>query len=63
MAKAAYPSPVLSLVLSDVMGDDLSPIASGPTYPDKFTYQDCRNILKKYNIWDRVPKKYLLSYQ
>lgn len=63
MAKAAYPSPVLSLVLSDVMGDDLSSIASGPTYPDKFTYQDCRNILKKYNIWDRVPKKYLLSYQ
>lgn len=46
---------VLSLIFSDVIGDDISYIASGPTAPDDTTYQDAINILIKYGIFDRVP--------
>ena len=42
--------PVVSLVLSDVVGDDLGVIASGPTCPDSSTFADALKILKKYNI-------------
>ena len=45
-----YPAQVVSLILSDVMGDDLSMIASGPTVPDPTTYQDAMDILIKYSI-------------
>ncbi|MDQ3848477.1 MAG: DUF4147 domain-containing protein [Thermoproteota archaeon] len=41
---------LLSLILSDVIGDDLGIIASGPTYPDSSTFGDALNILKKYHI-------------
>lgn len=46
---------IVSLSISDVVGDDLSVIASGPTVPDSTTYRDAYNILKKYNIWDNAP--------
>jgi glycerate 2-kinase len=41
---------LLSLILSDVIGDDLGIIASGPTYPDSSTFGDALNILGKYRI-------------
>ncbi|MDQ3727001.1 MAG: DUF4147 domain-containing protein [Thermoproteota archaeon] len=41
---------LLSLILSDVIGDDLGIIASGPTYPDSSTFSDAVNILRKYRI-------------
>ena len=41
---------LISLILSDVTGDDLDVIASGPTVPDPSTFQDAANILKKYHI-------------
>ncbi len=41
---------LLSLILSDVIGDDLEIIASGPTYPDSSTFGDALNILRKYRI-------------
>ena len=41
---------LLSLVLSDVIGDDLGIIASGPTFPDSSTFDDALNILRKYRI-------------
>lgn len=41
---------VVSLILSDVIGDDLEVIASGPTCPDKSTFVDALNILTKYRI-------------
>ncbi len=47
---------VISLILSDVVGDDLSVIASGPTYLDNSTFKDSLNILKTYGIWDEVSK-------
>lgn len=56
LAKAAYPATVISLIISDVVGDPLDVIASGPTVPDTSTFQDAYKVLKKYNILDKVPK-------
>jgi hydroxypyruvate reductase len=55
LARAAHPAAVLSLILSDVVGDDLDVIASGPTVPDRSTFVDTVEILKRYGIWERVP--------
>ncbi len=44
------------LVLSDVVGDDLSSIGSGPFYPDPTTYKDTYDLLKSYGVWDRLPE-------
>jgi glycerate-2-kinase len=46
----------ISLILSDVVGDKLEVIASGPTSPDPSTYADAVSILKKYSIWDSSPQ-------
>ena len=50
LAVAAAPAPVLSLIISDVPGDDPSVIASGPTVPDPTTSADAISILEKYRI-------------
>ncbi len=55
LARLAYPSTLIALILSDVIGDDLDSIASGPTVPDKSTYQDCLHILDKYSIQPKIP--------
>ncbi|MHA1684019.1 MAG: glycerate kinase type-2 family protein, partial [Promethearchaeota archaeon] len=56
LAMAFQPALVISLILSDVVGDDLSTIASGITVPDPTTYHDAMDVLKKYGLVDRVPK-------
>jgi hydroxypyruvate reductase len=56
MVTAAAPATVLSLVLSDVVGNDLSNIASGPTVPDPTTFQDASAILHHYELWDKIPQ-------
>ena len=48
---------VVTLILSDVLSDDLSAIASGPTAPDPTTYQEAVAILKRYRIWRAVPQR------
>jgi glycerate 2-kinase len=55
LAKKAYPATVLNLVLSDVMGDPLDSIASGPTIPDTSTFSDARKVLEKYELWLKAP--------
>jgi len=55
LAEAAYPAAVINLVLSDIVGNDLENIASGPTYWDLTTYADARRILKKYFLWAKAP--------
>ena len=55
LAKTAYPSRVLSLILSDVIGDPLDVIASGPTVHDPSTYADAISIINKYNIKNEIP--------
>ena len=52
MAKKSYPATVVSLVLSDVVGDPLDVIASGPTVPDPSTFGDAVRILEKYRLWE-----------
>ncbi len=56
LAQLAAPAPVLTLVLSDVPGNPMDTIASGPTYPDPSTYGDAVRILRKYGIWKKVPR-------
>ena len=55
LAQAVYPATLISLILSDVVGDDLDVIASGPTVPDSSTFEDCMNILDKYDLRNKVP--------
>ena len=50
LAAAAFPAPIVALVISDVPADDPSVIASGPTVPDPTTYADARAVLAKYGI-------------
>ena len=55
LARLAYPATVLTLILSDVIGDDLDVIGSGPTVGDRTTFADAREIFEKYGIWEKVP--------
>jgi glycerate 2-kinase len=55
LARLAYPARVLSLLLSDVIGDNLDVIGSGPTAPDVSTFTLALAILEKYRIFERVP--------
>ena len=55
LAEAAQPATIISLILSDVMGDRLDMIASGPTAPDKTTYNEANNVFRKYKLEDRLP--------
>ena len=55
LAEAAYPGTMISLVISDVINDDLSTIASGPTFWDSTTYQDTFQVLKNRGIWESTP--------
>jgi len=50
LAKILYPAKVISLIFSDVPGNDLSFIASGPTVEDKTTINDALRVIKKYKI-------------
>lgn len=50
LAQAAYPAKVVSLVISDVPGDDPSEIASGPTVANDTTVEDAREIISRYRL-------------
>jgi hydroxypyruvate reductase len=56
LAELAQPSSVLTFLLSDVIGDRLDSIASGPTAPDRTTFSDCLKIIEKYRLKDKIPK-------
>ena len=55
LARAAFPATVVTLVISDVVADDLGTIASGPTHWDDSTFADARAILECYDLWDASP--------
>lgn len=55
LARLAYPASVVSLILSDVIGDPVESIASGPTAPDPTTFADCLRIVERYGIEHQVP--------
>ncbi len=56
LAKECYPATVLSLIISDVVGDRIDTIASGPSAPDKTTYSESMRILSKYKLIERYPR-------
>ncbi len=56
LARLTYPTRMETLILSDVLGDQISMIASGPTAMDETTYTDAWGIIHKYNIENEIPK-------
>src|SRR3989441_1844827 len=56
LAERLYPATVLTLIISDVVGDKIDSIASGPTAPDPTTYYDVELVFKKYDLWFQIPK-------
>ncbi len=57
LARAVYPATIITLILSDVVGDDLDSIASGPCVPDSMTFKDCQSIFTKYAIESEIPER------
>lgn len=60
LAKKLHPAQVHTLILSDVIGDHLDMIASGPTVPDSTNATDALNIIEKYNLEGELPDSILL---
>ncbi len=56
LAAKIAPATCVALVLSDVLGNDLSVIASGPTSPDPSTFADAIGVLQHYGVWQTVPQ-------
>ena len=57
LGRCYAPATVVSLILSDVVGNDLDVIASGPTYPDQTTFMDAYRILDQYHLLDKAPQR------
>src|SRR5690606_30065152 len=55
LARVAHPATLVSLILSDVVGDSLDTIASGPTVPDSATFADCLRIVERYRLREKLP--------
>jgi glycerate-2-kinase len=56
LARAAFPSTLITLVLSDVVGNPLDAIASGPTVPDTSTFADAGEVFDRYGLWGDLPE-------
>ncbi len=54
---AAHSAEMLVLVVSDVIGDPLDTIASGPCAPDATTFEDAVAVLQRFRLWSRVPEE------
>ena len=57
LAEYAHPAKVISLIISDVVGDALEDISSGPTAPDPTSFSDAIIVLRKYGIWEKCSGK------
>jgi len=55
LAQLASPATIVSLILSDVVGDHIESIASGPTAPDGTTFSDCWRIIERYGLIGQIP--------
>jgi glycerate 2-kinase len=63
LARIAFPATIVSLFLSDVVGDSLDVIASGPTVPDPSTFSDCIRIVDRYGLREKLPPAVLKLLQ
>jgi hydroxypyruvate reductase len=55
LMRTAWPATVINFILSDVIGDPLDSIASGPTVADRSTFADAWEIVRKYQLLDKLP--------
>jgi glycerate-2-kinase len=55
LAEIAYPATILTVILSDVIGDRLDVIASGPTVPDSSSFRDALHVIHKYSLEKKIP--------
>jgi hydroxypyruvate reductase len=55
LARAAAPASMLGLLVSDVVGDDASVIGSGPLSPDRSTFSQCLDVVRRYGLEERLP--------
>jgi len=63
LARIAYPATVITLMISDVVGNDPDIIASGPTVPDNSTFADGRAVLNRYNLGSLLPGSVLNRFK
>lgn len=63
LAALAYPATIISLVLSDVIGDRLDVIGSGTTVPDSSTFADALAVIQKYKLTVEIPHSVLARLQ
>ncbi len=63
LARLVHPAMLVSLILSDVVGDPLDVIASGPTVGDPSTFKHCAEILDRYELWQKLPTSVRLHLQ
>ncbi|MCK5505161.1 MAG: DUF4147 domain-containing protein, partial [Thermodesulfovibrionia bacterium] len=63
LAEIASPAEIISLMISDVVGDKLDVIASGPTAPDLSTYQDALDVINKFNLADKAPENVINTFK
>ncbi len=57
LAQAAYPAQMVTLILSDVIGDPIDVIASGPTAPDNSTFAEAWAVIVKYRLQEKLPPR------
>ena len=55
LAEIAFPAEIVTFIISDVVGDKLDVIASGPTAPDTSTFRDAINVINKYGLAEKAP--------
>ncbi len=63
LARTAFPATVLTLILSDVIGDRIDVIASGPTAPDTSTFSDVARVVDQYGLWTKLPSPVAVSIE
>lgn len=59
LAETAFPAAVITLILSDVIGDRLDVVASGPTVPDSTSFRDALAVIHKYSLEEKIPASVL----
>ena len=63
LTETSWPATVITLIISDVVGNRVDIIASGPTVGDPDTFEKCMNIVRKYDLGNRIPPSVLSHFR